>query len=363
MRVGEQRNLGRRVRDRALVAMKPVGIDRTRHFVSLVTPVSFVTLVIFGLAIVPVFGLSSAAAQLSEDEIHPFYMAFSSSLFATVNENDARASVRVLATSIARERNVPIHPEPLIYDTLEEIEGAFSRSEVDAVALNTVEFVQLEKIVPEWDAILSARVGHELTETYVLLTRQQGPKHLSELKGKNLLAFREARMCLAELWLDTELADEGLGSATSCFSGIQGTVKLSQAVLPVFFGQADACLVSRRGFATMTELNPQLGRELHVIAESPPVIAAVFCVRASRDRHADNVQPIVDALQTVHETPAGEQVLTVFQSDKLVLIDSGLLDTARTIVEGWTTLTGRAPASSTPELLGTKALAGAGDGR
>ena len=42
----------------------------------------------------------------------------------------------------------------------------------------------------------------------------------------------------------------------------------------------DACVVARTGFETMCEINPQIGKQLKVIASSPEVVPAVFCFRA-----------------------------------------------------------------------------------
>jgi hypothetical protein len=42
--------------------------------------------------------------------------------------------------------------------------------------------------------------------------------------------------------------------------------KLAKAVPPVFFRQCPACVVTRNGFQTVCELNPQAGRQLKVIA-------------------------------------------------------------------------------------------------
>ena len=92
-----------------------------------------------------------------------------------------------------------------------------------------------------------------------------------------------SRASLAPVWSETILAREGLGSASGFYGQITTASKISQAVLPVFFRQLDACVVTRSGFETMVELNPQVGRQLKVLASSPPVVPVVFCFRASYD--------------------------------------------------------------------------------
>jgi len=97
-------------------------------------------------------------------------------------------------------------------------------------------------------------------------------------------------------------------------------------VLPVFFHQADACLLTRAGFQTMNELNPQVGQQLKVLAASAALVPIVFCFRgnyASPDR-----DKLMDSIDRISETPAGRQTLMLFQSERLVKSPVAALDSA-----------------------------------
>ena len=118
------------------------------------------------------------------------------------------------------------------------------------------------------------------TEEYVLLVHRDGPiKEIGDLQGRSLVWIDNPRACLAPIWLDTLLAQQGLGPADQFFGKMTPTKKTSQAVLPVFFRQADVCLTMRSGFQTAAELNPQVGRQLRVLATSPELVNQIFCYR------------------------------------------------------------------------------------
>jgi len=79
--------------------------------------------------------------------------------------------------------------------------------------------------------------------------------------------------------MDVLLWRSGLDAGETFFEEIQEVSKVSQAVLPVFFDQADACIAPMDAFRTMAELNPQLEEELWVIDTSPGFCQAVVCAR------------------------------------------------------------------------------------
>ena len=76
----------------------------------------------------------------------------------------------------------------------------------------------------------------------------------------------------------------------------------------------------------MSELNPQLGQQLKVLATSPELVPSGFCFR--RDYNDPLRETIVKELQQIMSTPAGAQVLTLFQSGALEAQPVSCLDSA-----------------------------------
>jgi phosphonate transport system substrate-binding protein len=85
-------------------------------------------------------------------------------------------------------------------------------------------------------------------------------------------------------------------------------------------------VVSRAEFETMCELNPQIGQQLKIIATSPEVVTSVLCFRAD---YAPAFKPqLFTALRDLYKTPAGQQVLTIFQSEKIEDQPASCMDSA-----------------------------------
>jgi phosphonate transport system substrate-binding protein len=139
-----------------------------------------------------------------------------------------------------------------------------------------------------------------------------------------------ARMSLAEPWLEGELSSLGLPRLKALFGHVAREKKLSRALLPVFFGKADACLVTRHDYDLMCELNPQIQRTLKPLAVSRVLVPSVTCLR--RGYNSAHRTDIIDALGKLHEEPKGQQILSLFGVDRLVPFEEHFLDTAMKLV-------------------------------
>jgi hypothetical protein len=244
-----------------------------------------------------------------------FRLAFSSSMFTEVNVDDARAAMKTWMLAVARERGIPIDPEPKVYDSLEEMARTLLSGLVEGFAGTAEECWRLSKEV-KLDRMVVAINGDRTTEEYVLLVhRDSGIADVRELRGRRLLLLQNPRMSLATVWLDTLLIQKGLEPTARFSGGVTSVNKLSQVVLPVFFRKSDACLVTRRGFETMSELNPQVGKLLRVVAVSPEVVPSGFAF------HSDSTSPFRDQMLIemgrLSDSPAGQQILTLLQADRI----------------------------------------------
>jgi phosphonate transport system substrate-binding protein len=175
----------------------------------------------------------------------------------------------------------------------------------------------------------------------LLVHRDSGIQRLGDLKGKTLNLLQHARACLGSAWLDTLLARENLDPAADFFGKIVPVLKTGKAVLPVFFHQVDACLVTRNGYETMIELNPQTGQHLKALATSPPFVPVIFSFRADYNAPVNN--QIVGELSRWHLNPAGRQILTLFQTDSLEEHPISCLDSSLELLAEYRKLSGLPP--------------------
>lgn len=259
-----------------------------------------------------------------------FRIGFSAALFTDINANDAKAGVKIWAQTIARERNIPTDPVPHILSGPAEIAEALINRHIDAITLTAEEYEVVRQVAP-LNPFFATRCGSSIEEEYIILVpRIGGPDNLAGLAGGNLAIFSNSRASLALPWLDNLLVSAGLPVSAKFFSHTTSNTKLARVILPVFFHQSDACLVTKRGFDTMNELNPQLGRTLRVLATSPGFVPVIMGLRAEYNPPFKDA--LIAGLRDLHLTPAGQQVLTIFQGDQLVEVPAACIDSALTLL-------------------------------
>jgi len=284
-----------------------------------------------GWLVFVVFVLAGSLRANPAGEPAALRFGFSSQVFGEVNENDARAALKVWSLAMSAERGVPIDPAMQILNGAEAIQAALLGRTIDMLTMTAAEFWAVRRVAP-LGPIFIGRTHGETSEEYLLLVHHDNPAaRLADFRGRSVAVLQGSRATLAAIWMETLLLEEHLGTAGTFWGRIERAGKLSRIVLPVFFQQVDACVVTREGFRTMSELNPQVGRQLRILAQSPAVVPTVFCFRG------DLVSPyrdkLISGIAQIADTPAGRQTLALFQSDQIEVRPVAEMDTACALLD------------------------------
>lgn len=272
------------------------------------------------------------SAWCAADSVPPLRLAVSESLVMDVNTNDASAAMSIWVKRIAQEMNIAVDYNPKAFDTSQEILNRARKGLLDAVALNVLEYRQVAEALDSTQIV--AESGSPGPDQYLLLVKNNsGIQKPSDLRGLRLMMLRNPRMCVASAWLSMILEGSYSGPGDKFFAAAGSDTKVGRVVLPVFFGQADACVATKRGFESMCELNPQVARELKTIAASPGMVVNGYVFR--RNYQSVYRERFVKALSGLRSTVAGRQIAMLFQFDELTLRDAscfapalGVLDAA-----------------------------------
>jgi phosphonate transport system substrate-binding protein len=275
----------------------------------------------------------AAAPLLADDEVEILHVVFSARMFAEINRNDARAAIKVWADTLATARNIPLRPETEVLDGVGPLRRALQNGRADLVSLRIDEYFELnrDKALEPYYVGLTGRSSAE--EFMLMVHKSSNNSSLADLRNKRLLVLESARTGMASIWLDKILLESGCSEAKEFFMEVRQVPKVSKAVLPVFFQQMDACLVTRISFGTMAELNPQLRKSMRVIRSSPSVVPSLVCF--SHDYQSANKEEVIQALDELHQSSKGQQVLMLFKIDRLVRCSDSDFAPAKKILDAY----------------------------
>ena len=275
------------------------------------------------LVLLSIFHMASAWCTESQNAKILHIGVSSTSGFKEINRNDVTAALKAWATTVVKEQGIDEQFDVLmLYGSLEELRAALKEHRLDGITLSVEDFMQLDFKVKDVFILvtdLDPRVRYA-----VIVQNQGGIARPEDLLAHNLVIAGGDRMDLAQPWLETLLADHTQAGKPPSVHQVKAE-NPSKAILQVFFRQADAALVIRKSFDLACELNPQLRRNLKVLAESPPFITSFFAFPPGSLSGA-SIEKLTQAIVNLHTTPGGRQVLTVFKSSQMVRYPASILD-------------------------------------
>jgi len=255
-----------------------------------------------------------------------------------VSPNDARAGSLLFAQGIADAVGLYRLAEAEVYPTPVAAATAVNAGSADLVAISTLEYLSVEKQMKATPAMVYETSGAVMAE-YVLVSRQNSTG-LADAAGKSLVLYAPNRpWALSEAWAEVLLADAGVAGGLKAFSSVKFVAKRGHAAMAVFFGQADFGIESLSALTTAVDLNPQLGKALKVLAQSPRLIPGIVCL--SDHMGPDLRRRYIEKMTRLHDLPRYRQAFMVMKVTRLVEWDQRFLDSARALITKQRSIPGR----------------------
>jgi len=174
-----------------------------------------------------------------------------------------------------------------------------------------------ETFAPEELAQGFQGMHHGTGEGLALIVRaSDGIRQFGDLRGKKVLHLSNDR--LSSVFLATQCRKL---AGTACADLFQVAVEKrnNQAIHKVFFGQADAALVSISALHAATELNPQIRQRLHHLLEWKTSSLSYGMMPARTDKGLRD--RVLKAIMKATTTVRGKQILELFKTDYMERVD------------------------------------------
>ncbi|MBW2690010.1 MAG: PhnD/SsuA/transferrin family substrate-binding protein [Deltaproteobacteria bacterium] len=252
-----------------------------------------------------------------------FRVGFSSKLFSDVDQNDARIAMDLWAKELMKNTGIKGSPEAVIFDNLDELLNAVKKGELSIVTLSALEYLQIRNNAPMMPAFVTESEGG-IGHRYVLIAnRESGVRSVADLRNKSISLNSSKRTEASLVWLDVLILKAGYRDRLTYFSQIKKSTS-SKSIMAVFFRQLDAAVIRRESLETSIMLNPQIGKQIAILAESESLAGGISCIPTNVDKKDKHI--IESTAFHLHETTVGKQILTLFQTGRIIPFNQSFLD-------------------------------------
>jgi ABC-type phosphate/phosphonate transport system substrate-binding protein len=275
--------------------------------------------------------LSLSTVLSVEKEVLDF--AYSSQIFSGVDSRDVNLTLPILLEKINEKMGLKATFKEKVYQDIDSLIADANDKHLDIIVTTSLDYLKMQESLTAtyFPCGVAVKNGTILRKLALITKKTSSIQSLKDLKGSSLIIDTGNKGDITYLWLEDLLLHDTLPPSESFFSAISETTEPAHGIYPVFFGKADACLVTLSSFEVLQELNPQIGKQLYILAESPPLLHTIIAI----SEHVDSVlkADFEQAMVKVGESIEGQQLLTFFKIDKLKLFSSHHLDEIKKLYE------------------------------
>lgn len=260
-------------------------------------------------------------AQEKRNEEHgkTYTIGYMKNIFYNVDVNDVQAALKVWVDETLKLYDVAKNYRFVnkFYEDFDALNRGMNNDNIAVLSISTYDYLNYSNKI-DLEPLLVPEIDGEVgVEYYLLVKKDYHYNGLKDLRGKNIGLISTPVFIASSLWIDVLLSKNNLPSKTKFFNKIETAQKESQLILNVFFGNLDACIVTKSSFKVMKELNPQIGQKLECLYNSPLYIAGFICCPKSI-KNKEVRDGFYDSLIKLHKLTVGRQIFTLVKIGKLV---------------------------------------------
>lgn len=235
----------------------------------------------------------------------------------SVEIQDAFSGTLLLTSKIVKRLGLEVDTAAWIYYNTDAVVSDLQNGDLDIITVFPEEYLEIIQKAKLDPFVVTAADGNYFDEYVLVVHKDMDLESVDDLSLKRIVIYNGLEGVLPETWLNVLLAKKGFPSVNEFFQKVKRTNKPSSTVLPVFFKQADVCLVPIRLFGMLNELNPQLGQHCVIITKSPKYMNGLICIRSSLGE-AKQRSLLEESILTLNTEPEGQQILKFFRQESLL---------------------------------------------
>lgn len=271
---------------------------------------------VFFTIIVGLFFIDVKIAQNASEDEKTVRLVYSINAMNANSVRDATAVATVLAAHIKKKykqrENIEIVVAPNREELIRQLREGF-----ELTVISTEEYLYLRNqfnLIPTFTNQTNGTVGFKLL---LVVHKDEQINKISELEGTDIYVQSQDKSETQEMLLNKLLKDEKLPNSKKFFRNVIKSPATNNVVLPVFFKRAKAALVTEESLKILSEINPQIEKQLKIIYRSPSLLLGFSCFNGNSNS-VEIKRDLSEIILNLHTNSYGKQLLDLFVSEKVV---------------------------------------------
>ena len=269
-------------------------------------------------------------------ESNELTMAYVENGLTELRNNEKQVALQLLVNELIKDSGFKMLVKP--FSTFSLLQSSIVAGDVDFLIINSFHYISHadffhKKIAePIW-AVLHGPLDYE---RHILVAHKRyADLSLQDLKGKQVSLYTPHLMMSFNLDFLVKKAS-GLKSR-HFFKKIKSTRSASQAVLDVYFGGSELCIIPKYLYDLTVELNPAMLKQLAIIKPESEQFIPVLLFNF---KHTDPMarEAVNKNITVLDGTVRGKQIMDIFKVQTVNLITKEDLEPMRKLFQAYQTL-------------------------
>jgi hypothetical protein len=231
---------------------------------------------------------------------------------------EARASMELWAAELGKTMQVPVRIT--FYEDIEPMRADFRQMKINMVASDALSLAKAFNVEELADGFVSAVQGG--WNLRMLAGTDSTIRKFSDLEGKRVAIVQKDP--IVALVLDTLCLKKFGHECGNVFSEVIKAPSNNQAIMRVYFDQADAVFTYSYAHDLASEMNPQIGKKVSQVVLEYPLPGWFYAFYSGKTNpefriYTRRFVPIL------HTLPRGRQILDLFKMDHLEVVPAQVL--------------------------------------
>ena len=216
--------------------------------------------------------------------------------------------------------NNSVTADLIFYDDLDNFKANYEKSNFDYFTINPYYFLKYQDTFNGLSKELwIVKKSDDKFQEYIILTKKNsGINSIKDVKGKSFISREDDYV--GRMILDNEVLKYHNKSSKSSLSSLTVTEKFSTAILKVYFGEIDICIVPAYALDIVSEMNPDIKRKVKVLYTSEKIFVPIIT-----GFHNNANEILMDLFHesalNLEQSARGKNILNLFKMKQIMKID------------------------------------------